>query len=318
MRALLIGSHAYRPRAECGDIDILCDLEWKQAWDEVYRKPGQPLQDGAWKYENCQGIVELTIPPPGSAHDLLLRHVPPTWEIYLHPEDEWIPPWLTLRVAPLTVLMALKRAHLILPSSSPAKWRRQMEEYCEIKRRYAGGSWDPGPVAMEVFTLHRKECLARAKKHPKLNQNKAGFFGNEPYEVFDHDSIHVALAYPLAPAYLQTKGEGAEVMFDLGKWNALPESEKLRCVIEESGILALERSILPALFLDRPYRGARWAYDYALMKVCTTITSGPFRDYAIDHWDVAMKGMPDLAAKFFAGVKSGLVRRKESVEPAAS
>lgn len=98
-----------------------------------------------------------------------------------------------------------------------------------------------------------------------------------------------------------------EVWCSRSKWDDLNEIDKLQCVIEESAILALERSIIPSLFLNNSFRGEQWAYEYALSKVCTSITSGFFREYAIEHWKQAILGRPDYVAKFFQGLKSGEV-----------
>lgn len=343
MKAILIGSRAYK-ETDYGDTDILCDREWKDAWDKTYGSLAEPRVDGRYdsetaKYETCEGIYEVIVPPEGGAHWELLQVSDNFPDYKPEPYDttqscngvalcahSWLPEGLTLKRTPLVFLAALKKAHLILPSSSPEKWRRQIEEYVALKALlkesldehiwvgdavgvFDGPVWHPTHYASMIYKMHRQECLARQKKPPKLNQDKKAFFGDEPYEIFDHDSIHEALSYPSTPAYTQMKD--GEVMCSRKKWDAMTESEKLRCVVEEAGILALERSILPALFLDRGYRDQRWAYETALMKIGTTITSGFFRDYAIEVWEQAKDAMPDLAGRFFEGVKAGIVKRKK-------
>jgi hypothetical protein len=51
-------------------------------------------------------------------------------------------------------------------------------------------------------------------------------------------------------------------------------------VYEESCVLALERSQIPF-----PDASPRKSFEYALMKVCTSITSGFFREWAWEHYD---------------------------------
>jgi len=48
-----------------------------------------------------------------------------------------------------------------------------------------------------------------------------------------------------------------------------------------------------------------WAYVTALEKVCTTITSGWFRRYAIENYQPAIENRPDFVASFFDGLKRG-------------
>lgn len=335
MKAMLIGSRAFR-EADYNDTDIIADKEWKEEWDRTYgslemkdEKKSAYYKSDTSAYETCEGIYEVIVPPEGSAHWELLQ-VSEGWNTFEETREDWrwIPKGLSLKVAPVIFLAAMKKAHLILPSSSPEKWKRHSSDYAILKKilreqqakttttqamtacgHFIYDAWHPTNYAKTFFDMHRAECLARQKKPPKLAQDKKGFFGDEPYEIFDHDSIHEALAFPLRPAYEQMKD--GEVMCSKKKWDKMPEHERLRCVVEEAGILALERSILPALFLNRGYRGQRWAYEHALMKICTTITSGFFRDYCIESWTTAVERMPDLAGLFFNGIKAGIVKCKK-------
>ena len=68
------------------------------------------------------------------------------------------------------------------------------------------------------------------------------------------------------------------MMCDMEKFKAQPEIVKLYGVLEESYVLALERAIIP--FGTDPKR----AFDIALEKVCTSITSGVFREYAWQNY----------------------------------
>lgn len=331
MKAILIGSRAYKNSPDCGDTDIVCDREWREAWDRTYGPLAKPRTDGRYDsdtaiYETCDGIFEVIVPREGSAHDELL-HVSEPWEGRGPAEFSWLPDGLTLRVTPVVFLAALKKAHLILPSSSFEKWCRQADEYAALKEilrlakeapatawigdaagRFDEDGWQPTYFAKAIFERHRMECLAKQKKPPVLAQGKDDFFGREAYEVFDHDDVHGAVSFPRDPAYLQIKD--AEVWCSRAKWRRLGEAERLRCVVEECCVLALERSVIPHLFLGKGYRGSRWAFDMALHKVSTTITSGFFRDFAIERWSEARAAVPDYVAAFLDGVKRGAVKVK--------
>jgi hypothetical protein len=63
----------------------------------------------------------------------------------------------------------------------------------------------------------------------------------------------------------------------------LPDIVKLYGVLEESYVLALERAVIPLnVSADR-------AFEIALEKVCTSITSGWFREFAWENYDEVKK-----------------------------
>lgn len=140
-------------------------------------------------------------------------------------------------------------------------------------------------------TIHSgflKDWLARREKetlnygHPTLNQSKMGFFdASVPYK-YDHDSIHKAVAFRDVPAYTKYKGDKQEVMCSKGKFFSLSLLEQLEGVAEEAYVLALERSLIPHLGALTP----KQAFDKALMKVCTSITSGWFREFAWENYSL--------------------------------
>lgn len=141
---------------------------------------------------------------------------------------------------------------------------------------------------------------------PKLNVSKDEFFKGDGVEyVYDHDSIHEAMKTSREPAYKAFKK--GEVACDKGMfYSCVNESGRLCAVLEEAYVLALERSIIP-------HPGGmtdKQAFDYALMKVCTSITSGWFREYAWEHYH-EVQGLYDPAytGRFWNAVKNGAVKK---------
>lgn len=114
----------------------------------------------------------------------------------------------------------------------------------------------------------------------KLNVNKKEFFtDNVPY-VVDHDNdLHVPLAHLDQPAYRYYMKDGAEVFCDKEKFFALPEEYRLYGVLEETYVLACERALIPH------GTDPKKAFDIALEKVSTSVTSGWFREYAWENYD---------------------------------
>lgn len=132
----------------------------------------------------------------------------------------------------------------------------------------------------EIMEFRQKEILNYG--HPKLNQSKSGFFSGDGVDYkYDHDSIHRAIALTDKPAYTYYIKDDAEVMTSKEKFFECPEEIRLAGVYEEVCVLALERSQIPNDFTidsDKSFR-------IALEKVCTSITSGWFREFAYDNYN---------------------------------
>lgn len=120
-------------------------------------------------------------------------------------------------------------------------------------------------------------------KHPKLNVSKGEFFDNNMtgvYQVYDHDSVHIAIAHLDKPAYNYFKPDEAEVFCSKELFDSCDEKIKLYSVVEEAMVLAIERALVPFPDGMNPDE----AFKYALMKVCTSISSGWWREYAWEHY----------------------------------
>lgn len=156
--------------------------------------------------------------------------------------------------------------------------------------------------------LKRREKETYDYPHPNLNQGKDGFFDpNQLKYVWDHDSIHLAMAVdPLKPAYTKYKLDGAEVRVDRRKWEALPYEVKLQSVYEEACVLALERSQVPYRDRVTPDR----SFTIALQRLCSSISSGWWREWAWEHYDEVMqlyKNRGSYVEQFDRMVEAGIV-----------
>ena len=142
--------------------------------------------------------------------------------------------------------------------------------------------------------------------HPSLMRSKAEFFKDDAINYqYDHDTIHLSVMKGERPAYTYFKPEDKEVWCDKGMWDKCSEDIKIRAVYEESATLALERSQIPYPDTD-PLK----SFKMALEKVCTSITSGWFRDYSWEHYHQALAMYdPNYVTKFWEDVESGLVKR---------
>ena len=135
------------------------------------------------------------------------------------------------------------------------------------------------PILLERIRLTKE---AYPQGNPNLNQSNEMFFDDPVEKVYDHDFLHELYAYEDRPMFEKLKHEGEEgkAWCAKGLWDELSQTQKLQCVAEETYVIATERFMVPN---DWNYPTKK-AFYFALKKVCTTLTSGWFRDFAIDNF----------------------------------
>ncbi len=200
--------------------------------------------------------------------------------------------------APLNLLYLLKMSHRYLRNSPHFEKTRDDILFMRSLGAKIESDW------ADIYQMRMQETYDYA--HPKLAQFKAGFF--DPTQIayrYDHDSIHEAMAVlHHYPAYKMFQGD-AEVMVDRTKWSRMPFNYKLNSVLEEAYVLALERSIIPFRATADPSK----AFKLALQKVCTSISSGWWREFAWEHYDKVLEMMDsNFVDKFDAGIANGVVK----------
>ena len=127
---------------------------------------------------------------------------------------------------------------------------------------------------------------SRLLHFPKLDKSKTEFFNPSVKYFVEHDLIHEKVAIEDKPAY--TKCLTGEVMFSNKLFNQLDYQSKVNMVLEESFVLALERCLIP-MFKGETYLPAitpEEAFKYSLTRVSTNISSGAFRSFAADNFDI--------------------------------
>ena len=131
---------------------------------------------------------------------------------------------------------------------------------------------------------------------PNLNTDKKSFFKDNFY-IYDHDSIHEQIAIEDKPVYLLYMKDNEPVMTDKNKFYKLDRYHQLLGVVEEAMTLACERLLLMPdnqAQIDKQLKTDNkdifiFAFMLCLKKVCTTITSGYFREFAHENYDDAVK-----------------------------
>lgn len=166
-----------------------------------------------------------------------------------------------------------------------------------------------------AMNLYYMDWYARRVKdtytylHPKLNQTKKDFFSDDGVQyVYDHDSIHAVVKCGEKPAYTYFKHPNEDVLCSRELFDSSDESIKLNAVLEESYVLALERSQIPFKDTVAPEK----SFKIALQKVCSSITSGWFRDYAWENYDTVLSMYnSNYVLKFWNAVNNNEVKEIE-------
>lgn len=116
--------------------------------------------------------------------------------------------------------------------------------------------------------------------YPKLNKSVKDFFDDAVVKKYDHDLIHKLVAFDEEPLYTYMQRDPGLAWCNKDMWDMFTIEQKNKCVAEETMVIAIERFLVPSEW--KHY--TKLAYFKAIEKVCTTLTSGWFRDHAIDNY----------------------------------
>lgn len=118
------------------------------------------------------------------------------------------------------------------------------------------------------------------KKKVNLEKEEREFFTGAVKRVYEHDSVHAALAGDgNTPAFYSILRDGHTVAVDRVKFESLSFSDQLKCASEEAGVIAFERK---SCFNG----GKNWRSDYlwAMKKLMTTLSKGWFARFIAENW----------------------------------
>lgn len=297
---ILIGSRALHLRCSQAllrrpkDFDFVATMPEAQSWIEANAaKIGMtktyPEKNGKKLIAEGSTNVEFDIIQPGNSNEMLAQIVKDD------PESIQTPFGF---VPTLDMLFTIKASHKYL-KNSPHFWKT-VADYHILKR--VGATIRPEYQAF--FRLREKETYNYA--HPKLNQGKDSFFADDNvHYVYDHDTIHESVARGERPAYTYYMKDGQQVQCDKQKFFALPQEIRLHGIVEEAAVLAIERSLVPHPGVWTP----EYAWRFALAKVCSSITSGWFREFGYENLPEIIKMFPvGYWEKFEQDVASGKVK----------
>lgn len=302
MAIMLIGSRALEfyikgTSNKSPDYDFICDSE--QSANELANKiPGKFVKVVHTKKFNtntiviqyCTKYIEITYPLSSDCSTSKIFDFAKSETISYKVVDVHI----QCLLPSLDMLYTLKMSHRYLRDTT--HFMKTMQDIHKMRARYA-------KLVDDWFQLREKETYNYS--HPKLNTTSREFFNDSVDYLYDHDSIHEAVKIASKPAYKFYLKDGQQVMCSKEKFFDLPHEIRLYGVLEESYVLALERAMIPSQFsADR-----KRCFVIALQKVCTSITSGWFREFAWEHYHELLSRYDNsYVDKFYDALNAGLIK----------
>lgn len=223
---------------------------------------------------------------------------PPPRQNGLRVEAFWHPSLASyfsdVRIATPDELYTIKVSHSFWDLRN-GSWSKHMYDQEQLRRHDATLI---GPLYSILYPIweERYGC-----KRLDLAQDAATFFGPGIRRYYVHDSIHAAITDG-EPMYKRILEPGAEVNVDAAALRALPPDQKLRLWREEAAVLALERTLIPAVEAGRPVtRGdVRIAWASAVKTLITSATRGESALWLSTHYH-EMRAPDDFWDRFWAG-----------------
>ena len=230
----------------------------------------------------------------GANIELFLATPENSWGKYLTYSEAWA----CTKIAAPEVLYSIKKAHIQFPQFSLRKFNKHIEDYSILH-----GVVKVDELA-ELTDSHRQATEERLGKFrtPSLMKTTEKFFGQSEDlvpSVFVHDDIHRIMAHKEQPMYEYMKVKPEEVFCSHKGWKGFTEQEKAWTVLEEAYVIALERKILPMLYLKGPYWSAEQAFKWAMKRICTNLCSGWFRQYACDYYNFIIQNYNEKYVNMF-------------------
>lgn len=303
---ILIGSRAATVQKanlgrRLGDYDFICTQAGLENWIRTNAENIKSItafnnpykrQCRLWTGES----IEFELPEKESTQQLLQLQY--SKEILVFGIKAFVPS--------LPMLMLIKKSHII----APIHWDKNIKDYHILKAEVEKQKLQPTIEELAIYKLRRKEVDTRKAK---LNMSNDKFFEKSQSKLnrfFVHDDIHKATCYYQQPLYEQCKYDLNSASISKELFFKMPFDNQIKMVQEEIFVIALERKLIPVMV-----KGWEWnkvtidnAFQYALCRVCTTLTSGWFRDFALDNYPTIVQYKHAFVDKFVDGIKNNQIR----------
>lgn len=200
-------------------------------------------------------------------------------------------------------LMLTKRSHLIYP----IHFEKNIKDYHMLKNMV--GNFEMDDRMKEYYNLRCNEAKNRNKQRtPKLNVSNEDFFSSKlPVpNYFVHDHIHEIMKHNDVPVYTLMQRDSTKAWCEKDMWDELSYDLQIQAVQEEAYVIALERYVIPQY--GENWNDYKWCYERAVKRICTTLCSGWFRDFAIENYPTVMERYDDTYVdRFYQAYDNGLI-----------
>ena len=186
------------------------------------------------------------------------------------------------------IMFSIKKSHIHFPF----KFNKHINDYSILYNRVDG--IDKYPDITKLRFKETEDRLGKLKT-PTLKKSKDFFEQSQSFfkSFFVHDDIHDIIAHLDKPMYEYMQPDPNSALCSKKMWNELSTLHKRWCVMEEAYVIALERIIIPMIFGGGKFSTNKDAFEYALMRISTTLCSGWFRQYAVDNYQEIMSMYDD-------------------------
>lgn len=182
------------------------------------------------------------------------------------------------------VMFSIKKSHIHFP----IKFEKHIKDYQLLLSKIKE---DKYPEITKQRFKETEDRIGRKLITPKLAKSNSEFFGQSEGFVkyyFVHDDIHKVMAHMKEPVYTYMQKDETNAFCHKNMWDEFPRKWKNWAVMEEAYVIALERKIIPMIYGGGKYWSNDSAFKWALMRICTTLCGGWFREWATNHYDEIM------------------------------
>jgi hypothetical protein len=206
-----------------------------------------------------------------------------------------------------------KKSHIIYP----VHFEKNITDYHHIlellKYNYDNFNYQQDKFMEKYYELRSDEAKERYKKFktPKLNVTNEDFFSSKlaVKRYFIHDDIHQMVKHHDKPVYEMMKRDFDKAWCEKDMFFALPKEMQIQCVQEEAYTISLERYIIPHA---EGWQDPLDCYKRAVKRICTTLCSGWFRDFAIENYpEIIARYDKDFVKKFKQKFENGEIKLVE-------
>ncbi len=198
-----------------------------------------------------------------------------------------------------SILLSIKKGHI----NFPVNFQKNIEDYnklldiCDYIDKY--------PSLTKLRYKETEERLFKLRTPSLMKSSKKFFEQSHDFfkSYFIHDHIHKVMSHLDRPLYEYMQNDSNSAMCDKNKWDSFSDEWKDWTVLEEAYVIALERKLIPQIFGGGKFYTSEQAISWSLMRICTTLCSGWFRQWACDNYvRIKSKINSDYLNKFLQAV----------------